>query len=143
MKITLFALSCLALVSCATGYTPRMFYSNIEVVNHSGETISNLEVQIGADERILRCDTVTKNRICYERFGRRYYPRQTIELSWQDSAGKMQSRQLEPSVPVTLSPAVPMRILLEINADGSVEVEFREDNVRVRASLLHSLGLAA
>jgi hypothetical protein len=136
MKTTLFALSCLTLVACAMGYTPRMYYSYIEVLNRGADTISNLEVHIGADGRSLRCDTVTKNRICYERVGRRLYPRQTIELSWQDSAGKLQSRQLQPSLPLTLSPALPMRILLQINADSSVEVEFREDDFRVRASTM-------
>jgi len=133
MKITLFALSCLTLVACATGYTPRMYYSYIEVVNRSGDTITDVVLQVGADGRSLRCDTVTKNRICYERVGRRLYPRQTIELSWQDSTGKPQSRQLEPSVPLTLSPGLAMLISLKINADGSVKVEFREDDFRVRA----------
>jgi len=133
MKITLFALSCLTLVSCAIGYNPRMYYSYIEVANHSGGTLSNVELQIGADGRNLRCATVTKNRICHERFGKRRYPRQTIELSWQDSAGKLQSRQLDPSLPAYLSPAFSLHILLKINEDGSVKVEFRQEEFDFRA----------
>ena len=127
MKTALFALSCLTLVACATGYIPRVSYSYIEIVNHTDGTINNVELQVGADGRNLRCDTVTKNRICYERFGRRKYPHQTIDLSWQDSAGELQSRQLDPKVPATVSSAKSQRLLMRIKEDGSVEVEFRSD----------------
>jgi hypothetical protein len=127
MKIILFALSCLTLVACSVGYAPRMYYSYIEVANHTGTTISNVEVQIGADGRNLRCDTVTKNSICEERFARRVYPREIIELSWQDSAGQSQTRQLDPVLPATLSPAFAMKILLNIKEDGSVTADFRQD----------------
>ena len=127
MKTTLFVLSCLTLVACATGYTPRVFYSYIQIANHTGDTINNVELQVGADGRNLRCDTVTKNRICGVRFGRRRYPQQTLDLSWQDSAGELQSRQLDPRVPAYVSSANPQRLLMRIKEDGSVEVEFRSD----------------
>jgi len=127
MKVMLFALSCLALVSCATGYTPKVSYNYVEVANHTGGTISNVELQVGTDGRNLRCDTVAAKRICEERFGRRNYPNQTIDLSWQDSAGELQSRQLDPKIPATTSSGIPQRLLMRIKEDGSVEVEFRED----------------
>lgn len=131
MKTALFALSCLTLVACATGYTPRVLYSYIEIVNHTGDTINNVELQVGADGRNLRCDTVTKNRICQERFGPRTYPHQTIDLSWQDSAGELQSRQLDPKVPAWVNSGTSQRLLMRIKEDGSVEVEFRPDQLRL------------
>ena len=129
MKITLFALSCLTLVACSIGYAPRMYYSYIEVANHSGATISNVELQIGADGRNLRCDEVTKNRVCQERFGKRRYPREIIELSWQDSVGQSQTRQLDPMLPAALSPAFALKILVKIKEDGSVTVDIRQDEI--------------
>jgi hypothetical protein len=128
MKITLFALSCLTLVACATGYAPRLYYSYIEVANHTGTTISNVEVQIGADGRNLRCDELTKNRICQERFARRPYPRQIIEVSWQDSSGQSQTRQVDPVLSAHLSPAFQLKILLNIKEDSSVTVDLRQDD---------------
>ena len=127
MKITLFALSCLTLVACSIGYAPRMYYNYIEVANHTGTTISNVELQIGVDDRNLRCDTVTKNSICGERFGKRRYPREIIELSWQDSAGQPQTQQLDPVLSATLSPAFALKILLNIKEDGSVTVDISQD----------------
>ena len=127
MKIALVTLSCLTLISCSIGYSPRFYYSFIEVANHTGDTINNVELQIGADGRNLRCEEVTKNRTCNERFGKRPYPQQTIELSWQDSAGQSQTRQLDPMLSATLSPALGLKILLKIKEDGSVTVDFRQD----------------
>ena len=127
MKTILFALSCLTLISCSMGYNPRFYYSFIEVANHTGGTINNVEIQIGADGRNLRCDEVTKNRTCNERFGKRPYPQQTIELSWQDSAGQSQTRQLDPVLSATLSPAFGLKILVKIKEDGSVTADFRQD----------------
>ena len=131
MKAALFAVSCLTVVGCATGYTPRVSYSYLQIANHTGGTINNVELQIGTDGRNLKCDTVTENRICDDRFGQRKYPNQPIDLSWEDSAGEVQSRQLEPKVPATVSSAVPQRLLMRIKEDGSVEFEFRSDNYKL------------
>jgi hypothetical protein len=127
VKTILLVLSSLTLVACSMGYSPRYYYSFIEVANHTGDTIHNVEIQIGADGRNLRCDEVTKNRTCNERFGKRPYPRQTIELSWQDSAGQSQTRQLDPVLSVTLSPTFGLKILVNIEEDGSVTVDMRQD----------------
>ena len=130
MKSILLLLSCLLLASCATAYNPRFYYNNIEVVNLTGGTITNVEVIIGETARNLRCDEVTKNRLCQERFGKRPYPGQAIQLSWQDSAGNPQSRHPNPSIPLTLSPGLALRVMLEIHEDGSVKAGFKQDDFR-------------
>ena len=126
--ITLLLLS-LTLAACAGGYNPRYYYSNIEVANLSGGDINNVVVQIGADGRTLRCDAVAKNALCQERFGKRPYPQQTIELSWQDSAGNAQSGQVNPQIPVTFAPSLSLRVLVDIQEDGSLKARFRQDDI--------------
>jgi hypothetical protein len=130
MKTITLLLSSLVLVSCAVGYNPRYYYSNIEVANLSGGDISNVVIQIGADGRTLRCEFVVKNALCQERFGKRPYPQQAIELSWQDSAGNAQSGQVNPQVPVTFSPVLSLRVLVDIQEDGSLKAQFRQDDFR-------------
>jgi hypothetical protein len=128
MKTLLVTLFCLTLAACAGGYHPRYYYSNIEVANLSGGAITNVEVQIGADGRNLRCEAVAKNALCQERFGKRPYPEQDIELSWQDSAGNPQSTAVNPHLPATLSPSGELRIMLDITEDGSVKAYFKQDD---------------
>ena len=131
MKMITLLLSSLVLVSCAGGYNPRYYYSNIEVANLSGGDIGNVVIQIGADGRNLRCEAVAKNALCQERFGKRPYPQQTIELSWQDSAGNAQSGQVNPKIPVTFSPALSLRVLVDIQEDGSLKAQFKQDDIRM------------
>ncbi len=131
MKTLLAMLSCLALAACAGGYNPRYYYSNIEVANLSGGAITNVEVQIGADGRNLRCETVVSNALCQQRFGKRLYPQQDIELSWQDSDGSPKSTKVNPHLPATLTPSRALRIMLDIREDGSVKAYFKEDDLRV------------
>lgn len=127
MKV-LTLLSCaLLLAACNAGYSPRFYYGNIEVANLTGGDISNVKIDTG--ERELSCATVASNALCQERFPKRPYPEQALQLSWLDSNGQQQVRQPNPSIPLTLSPSLALRLLLEINADGSVKVYFRQDNV--------------
>jgi len=128
MKTLLIMLSCLTLGACAGGYHPRYYYSNIEVANLSGGAITNVEVQVGADGRNLRCEAVAKNALCQERFGKRPYPEQDIELSWQDSAGNPQSIAVNPHLPATLTPGWSLRIMMDIDEDGSVKTYFKQDD---------------
>jgi hypothetical protein len=131
MKTLLVMLSCLTLAACAGGYNPRYYYSNIEVANLSGGAITSVEVQVGADGRNLRCETVAKNALCQERFGKRPYPQQDIELSWQDSDGNPQSTKVNPHLSATLTPSWALRIMLDIREDGSVKAYFKQDDFRV------------
>ena len=127
MKTLLVTLFCLTLVACAGDYNPRYYYSNFEVANLSGGAITNVEVQIGADGRNLRCESVAKNALCQERFGKRPYPQQDIQLSWQDSDGNPQSATVNPHLPATLTPSWALRIMLDIREDGSIKAYFKQD----------------
>ena len=125
MKIlTLLSLSVL-LVACNAGYSPRYYFHNVEVANLTGGEIKNVEAQVG--ERNLQCDRVANNAICDKRWGKRPYPDGGFSLSWQDSNGQQFTEQLSPPVPVTLSPSRSLRVLTEINPDGSIKVTFKQD----------------
>ena len=131
MKLTLL-LSCLLITACATGYNPRYYYGNIEVANLSGAEIRNVEVQIGETGRNLRCDSVAKNALCQERFGKRPYPElEGLRLSWQDGEGNSQSQQLNPSISATMTLGQALQLMLDINEDGSVKAYFRQDSLSV------------
>lgn len=131
MKVAALSMSCLLVVACATGYNPRFYYSNIEVANLSGAGITDVEVQVGETSRNLRCDSVAKNALCQERFGKRPYPQQEgIRLSWQDGEGNSQSQQLNPAIPATLTPSLSLRVIMDIAEDGSVKAYFKQETLR-------------
>jgi hypothetical protein len=129
MKALHLAALCVLIAGCATGFNPRYYYGQIEVDNLAGETIRNLKVQVGPGGRVLECAEVTKDRICEERFVRTLYPQEMIEVSWQTSDGRQLSAQMNPQVPVTLVYSQPLRVLMEIYADGSVKFYIKQSNL--------------
>jgi hypothetical protein len=128
MKVVIILVASLLFSVCNAANGPRLYYNYLQVANLTGNTISNLELKVG--ERDLRCDTVTNNGICDERFGKRPYPQQSMQLSWKDGDGKQQTQQLNPSIPATMSPGTALQLLLEIHKDGSVKADFQQDGFR-------------
>ena len=124
-KLSILLLSLLT-VACVTGYNPRYYYNEIQVVNLTGGSIVDVKVQIGESGRTVSCDSVLKNALCDERFGRRRYPQQGIQLSWTHTDGSQKSQLLTPAIPVYYFSAFPLRIMLEISENGSVKSYFQQ-----------------
>ena len=75
----------------------------------------------------MSCDSVLKNAICNDRFGKRRYPQQGIQLSWTQADGSSNSELLTAAIPTTYSPSFPLRIMLDILEDGSVKAYYQQD----------------
>lgn len=134
MKTLNLLLLCLLLSACVSGgYNPRYYYNDIVVANLTGGTLRNLKIQVGPAGRVLECDEVTKNRLCQQRFGKKPYPRELVEVSWWASDGKAMVQQVNPPVPVTLVPSLPIRLMLDIGEDGTVKAYFRQDDLMLGA----------
>ena len=128
MKKLIILLSGIATVACATGYNPTYRFNQIQVVNLSGSTIEDVGVRVIDSEKALSCDEVAKNAVCEERFGARRFPQQGIELSWTHPDGNRKSELLAPKVPITLYASTPLRIVMEVNEDGSVNPFFEQES---------------
>ena len=128
MKKLIILISCIATAACATGYNPTYRFNEIQVVNLSGSTIGDVGVRVIDSEKTLSCDEVANNAICDDRFGMRLFPQQGIELSWTHPDGNRKSEVLNPGIPVTLQPATPLRIVMEVNEDGSVNPFFEQES---------------
>jgi len=128
MRKLIILLSSIATVACATGYNPTYRFNEIQVVNLSGSTIEDVGVRVIDSEKALNCDEVAKNAICDDRFGMRRFPQQGIELSWTHPDGNRKSEVLTPKIPITLQPATPLRIVMEVNEDGSVNPFFEQES---------------
>ena len=128
MKKLVVLFASLVTAACATGYHPVYRFNEIQVVNLSGSTIEDVSVRVIDSEKALSCDEVAKNAICDDRFGMRRFPQQGIELSWTHPDGNRKSEMLTPNVPITLHSAIPLRIVMEVNEDGSVNPFFEQES---------------
>jgi hypothetical protein len=131
MKSLILVVLSLAITACNVGYNPRYYYNAVQVANLTGDTLRDLKVQVGPDGRTIECAEVTDKRICDERFGRRPYPQALVEISWRNSDGQQSIQQVNPAVPLTMVPSLPIRLMLDIGADGAVKAYFQQDEYKL------------
>ena len=119
----------IATVGCATGYgyNPRYYFNEVQAVNLTSAPITDVAIGITGSPKALACAEVAKNAMCADRFAKRLYPQQGIELSWTHTDGSRKSDSFAPAVPVTYNSSFPLRIVMEINADGSVKPFYEQD----------------
>ena len=126
MKQILLALGGLALAGCS-GYNPAYFYNEVHVHNLSGGSIEDVNVIVGEKGRRFSCEQVNKNALCDDRFGKRRYYQDGIELSWTHPDGIRMSESMNPDIPIYSVSGVPLRVIIEVREDGSVKPYFEQD----------------
>ena len=89
--------------------------------------ITDVAVSVADSPKPLACEEVAKNAMCADRFAKRLYPQQGIELSWTHTDGSRKSDSFAPAIPVTYYSAFALRIVMEVNADGSVKPFYEQD----------------
>ena len=117
----------LLLTACVSGYNPFYYFNEVQVVNQTGDRIADVSVRIIDSKKALACDEVNNFAMCDDRFGKRRYPQQGIELSWTHPDGERKSETFNPSVPAFFGSASPLRIVVEIKEDGSVNPFYEQD----------------
>ena len=127
MKKQLIMMLSLSTIACVTGYNPNYYFNEVQVVNLTTARIADVRVSFVDSPKSLACDAVLKHAMCADRFSKRRYPQQGIELSWTHADGSRKSDLFTPAIPVTFSAAFPLRIVLEVNADGSVKPFYEQD----------------
>ena len=117
----------LLLGACVSGYNPGYFFNEVQVVNLTGGTITDVSIRVIGSEKSLACDEVYNFAMCDDRFGKRRYPQQGIELGWTHPDGSRRSESFGPGVPVYFSSSFPLRIVVEIDADGAVKPFYEQE----------------
>ena len=127
MKKLIVLLACGLMTACATGYNPRYYFNEVQVVNLTGATITDVSWLVVNSPKALSCPEVAKFAMCAERFPNRRYPQQGIELSWSHADGSRKSNMPNPPVAAYFLTAFPLRIVMELSEDGSVKAFYEQD----------------
>lgn len=128
MKHLILTLCCLAATGCANwGYNPIYRYNEVLAVNLAGATIGDVRIAVLGTDKSFGCDSVNKAAMCRDYFPDRRYPGAGIELSWTHVDGSRKAETVNPHVPAYFPSAFPLRVVMEINPDGSVESFYEQD----------------
>ncbi len=127
MKKIYMLIACCFIGACTIGYNPAYYFNEVQVVNLSEDEIRDVDLRVFDSSKVLNCEQVAKFAMCHDRFGRKPYPQQGIELSWTHADGSRKSDAPNPLVPAYFSPALALRIVMEIAQDGSVKSFYEQD----------------
>lgn len=127
MKILIVLFMSLISTACVTGYNPTYWFNEVQVVNLSGGTITDVRVRILDTSKSYSCEEVAKFALCRDYFGKRMYPQQGVELSWTHPDGSSKSELLGAGIPVYYNAAYALRIMMEIAEDGSVKFFYEQE----------------
>ena len=115
------------LAGCAVGYNPAYGFKEVQVVNLTGATIENVSWHVLGSDKTLNCNEVARFAMCADYFARRRYPQSGIEVNWTHPDGERRTALMNPSVPVTFYNGFPLRIVVEIEADGGTNAFYEQD----------------
>ena len=68
-------------VGCITGYNPDYYFNEVQAVNLSGASVADVNIRVVDTQKSLSCAAVAWHAMCDDRFGKRRFPQQGIELS--------------------------------------------------------------
>jgi len=115
------------LASCAVGYNPSYSFKEVQAVNLAGAPLKNVSWRVVGTDKVLNCSEVAPFAMCADYFARRRYPQSGIELSWTHPDGERHSQILNPHIPVYYSSAFPLRVVIEIDAEGGARGFYEQD----------------
>ena len=119
-----------AVSACVSGYNPRYYFNEVQAVNLTSATITDVTVRIAGSKKALACEEIAKFAMCSDRFSRLPYPNQGVDLSWTHPDGSRKSESFALTIPVTYNTSFALRIVMEVNKDGSVKAFYEQDEPR-------------
>lgn len=127
MKKSIILLACGFMTACVSGYNPGYYFNEVQVVNLTGATIEDVNLQVINSAQAISCPEVAKFAMCADRFGKKFYPQQGLELGWSHPDGSRKSDSPSPAIPAFFASAIPLRIVLEVREDGTVKAFYEQD----------------
>jgi len=115
----------LLLVSaCATSHRPSHTFNGVMVVNNSRELLNEVKITVPSNNRSFSCENVAPLGICSNRFGRRRYEHDSIQVEWTYGNAARQSDEFVIKVPATFSTGHPMRAVFTVSPQGEMSAYF-------------------
>lgn len=114
------------LSACATSYNPTYYYNEILIINNSRELIRDVTISASETGRQFSCGNVAPLGICSDKFPRRRYEQNPIQINWVFGGRARQTNEFVLGVPATISTGRPLRGVLVISPEGDVSAYFEQ-----------------
>ena len=119
-------LGVLLLAACVTDYEPIYFYNEIMVINESSGMIQDLNISVSGTGRKFNCSNIAPKGFCSNRFKRRRYEYEPIEIEWTYDGKTRKTDSFVVDVSPNLYIGRTMRGVVKIGAGGEISAGFVE-----------------
>lgn len=128
MRKLITILVCAGLGACAAHYKPAYSFNEILIVNNSREVIRDVAISAPDSGRSFGCANIAPLGICSNKFPRRPYRYQPIQIDWVFANQARQTERFVVDVPPTLYTGLVLRGVLEIGPEGEISAYFEQEN---------------
>ncbi len=127
MKKTVVVMSVILVAACAGTNRPSYSVNEILLVNNSREVLREVKVSVPSTRRSFSCGSVAPLGICGNKIPRRRYEYNPIRVEWTFGNRSRSTGEFIVQVPDTFSAELPLRGVLAVSQDGSIEAYFEQD----------------
>ena len=97
------------------------------MVNNSREIIRDVTIRDVANDRVFSCGNVAPLGICSNRFPKRPYAQNPIQIEWSFGGAALKTEEFVVPVPPYFYSGISLRGVLEISPEGAVSAYFDQE----------------
>ena len=120
MKIFAVFLNVFILSACAAINKPNYYYNEIVLRNKSSGEVTDVRIVVPKTQAIFSCSRILSGTSCSNKFPKRKYLGNSIQVSWTYLNKKNISEQFILNLPKGLDEHIPLRGVLEVTRNGAV-----------------------
>ncbi len=127
MKKTIVAAGAILVAACAGTNRPSYDINEVLLVNKSREVLRAVRVSVPSTGRSFSCGSVAPRGICGNKIPRRRYEGNPIRVEWTFGNRSRSTGEFIIQVPATFYTELPLRAVLAVSPNGSIEAYFEQD----------------
>lgn len=113
--------------ACASTGKPAYMYNEIRVVNNSKQVLRDFSIKVPATRGEFSCGNIAPQGFCANRFEARKYRHNSIRIEWSYGARSRRTDEFVVPVPANFVTGVVLQGIAEINASGTLQVYFLQE----------------
>ena len=106
---------------------PTYYYNEVVVLNQSRYVVRDVQISATNSGRVFGCGNIAPRGICSNKFRPQVYRGSPVRVTWGFGETAMRSEFFELALPPSSVAELPLRGVLVIGANGSVQAYLQQD----------------
>jgi len=120
VKLLILLVNIFILSACAAINKSGYYYNEIVIHNKSSQKLTDVRIKVKKTQAVFSCNVILSGRTCSNKFPKRKYLGNSIQVSWTYLGRNNKSEQFILNLPKGLNEHVPLRGVLDVTQNGKV-----------------------